>query len=91
MPTNLLDAWKYIETFRDIAREHGFEPSEAALLYSYCHPGIDYVVFGVDTVDQLENNLSILDRAEQFGDCYKQLHGRFNDVERKIVVPSLWR
>ena len=91
LPPNLSDAWQHIERFRHIAREHGFEPSEAALLYSYCHPGIDYVLFGVDTVEQLKNNLSILDRAERFQACHDELYGTFQAVDRKIIVPSLWK
>lgn len=91
LPLNLSDAWTYIEQFHHIARKYGFEPAEAALLYSYCHPGIDYVLFGVETVEQLKNNLAVLDKAKQFQPCYEELHGKFHSVDRKIIVPSLWK
>ena len=91
LPSNLSDAAPYIDRFAAIAREHGFTRSEAAMLYSYCHPHIDYVLFGVDTVEQLQNNISVLDKADRFQSCYEELHGRFKSVDRKIIVPSLWR
>ena len=90
IPPKLQDAWKYIEEFQNISRSYGFTPSEAALLFSYSHEKIDYVLFGVETVEQLETNLKILDKASQFADCYEELRGKFKNIDRKIIVPSLW-
>lgn len=90
IPPNLKDAWSYIETFQNISRRYKFTPSEAALLFSYCHKKIDYVLFGVETIEQLELNFKILDKASQFADCYEELSGKFKNVDRKIIVPSLW-
>lgn len=91
LPPNLRAANLLVEQFQRIAREHDFSPSEAAMLYSYCHEKIDFVLFGVETQNQLENNLRALDRANEFGDCFKELHGKFRNVDRKIIVPSLWK
>ena len=90
IPPNLKDAWSYIETFQNISRRYKFTPSEAALLFSYCHKKIDYVLFGVETIEQLESNLKILDKASQFADCYEELSGKFKNIDKKIIVPSLW-
>ena len=90
IPPHLKDAWSYIERFQNISRKHGFTPSEAALLFAYCHKKIDYVLFGVDTVKQLESNLEVLNKANQFVDCCEELSGKFKNVNRKIIVPSLW-
>ena len=91
LPSHLKEAQPLVEDFQNISRVHGFAPSEAALLYSYCHPGIDYVLFGVETIEQLKNNIAVLDKAAQFKSCYEELHGRFKSVDRKIIVPSLWK
>jgi len=60
------------------------------LLYSLHHDGIDYVVFGVDTVVQLKENLDIQKKLPDFDECYTALRGAFEGIPRKIVVPSLW-
>lgn len=90
IPPNLKDAWIYIEKFQNIASKHNFTPSEAALLFAYCHKKIDYVLFGVETIQQLNDNLKILDKASRFNDCYEELSGNFKNISRKIIVPSLW-
>ena len=71
--------------------QYHFSVLEASLLYSYCHPGISYVVFGVDTVEQLKSNLNIIEKSEDFCLCYKKLYGSFYNIERKLIVPSLWK
>ena len=91
LPPNLVAARPLVDEFRRIARKNNFNPSEAALLYSYCQPKIDYVLFGVETIEQLEKNLAALDRAAEFGNCLRQLRGHFKNVDRKIIVPSLWK
>ena len=90
IPPHLKDAWRYIEQFQNISRKHGFTPLEAALLFAYCHKKINYVLFGVDTVKQLESNLEVLSKANRFADCCEELSGKFKNVDRKIIVPSLW-
>lgn len=91
IPQKLQEAWFHIAKFQNIAHRHGFSPTEAAFLFSYCHKKIDYVLFGVETVQQLEANLKILDKASQFNSCYEELYGTFKNISRKIIVPSLWR
>ncbi len=79
-----------IAEFQDFAREQGYTPAEAALLYSLCHDGIDYVVFGVETVGQLMMNIAIQNKMVGFDSCYGELKKMFVDVPREIIVPSLW-
>ena len=90
LPIHLQKARPYIEKFRQIVAKNHYTPEEGAMLYSYCHPGIDYVVFGVDTEEQLIRNIEICNKVKAFGDCWKELRGAFMDVPREIVVPSLW-
>lgn len=91
LPEHLEDALPWLERFQSISREHGFARKDAAFLYGLLHPGIDYVVFGVDSLSQLEENLRIVQRVGEFKTCYEALHGAFRDVDRKIINPSLWR
>lgn len=91
LPPHLQKAGPYIEKFRQIVAKNYYTPEEGAMLYSYCHPGIDYVVFGVDTEEQLIRNIEVCEKAEDFNTCWKELHGGFYGVPREIIVPSLWR
>ena len=89
----IFGAGVYIRQFQAVAAKHGFTPSEAAFLWSYCHPFIDYLVFGVDTVAQLKENQQIVDKAPKFSSCREELRYVFSNVDlpREIIVPSLWQ
>lgn len=91
LPPHLQKAGPYIEKFLQIVEKNHYTPKEGAMLYSYCHPGIDYVVFGVDTDEQLVRNIEICNKTKGFGDCWNDLRGVFSDVPREIIVPSLWK
>lgn len=80
----------HIARLQAIAKDTGFSPEEAAMLYALSHPGIDAVVFGVDTVEQLEKNMRIADRIKTFQPCRERICGAFADVPKEVVVPSLW-
>lgn len=91
VPSTLSHARPYLERFRAVLERHGYTPEEGAMLYSYCHAGIDCVVFGVDTEEQLVKNTAICDKAEGFVTCWKELRRTFTDVPREIIIPSLWK
>ena len=80
----------YIEYFQEVAREDGYLPQEAAMLYSLCHEGISYVVFGVDTSEQLNENVVLLSKYHTFSGTYKKLHGAFRNIDVSILEPHRW-
>lgn len=84
-------ALKYIIDFENICSKHGFCRKEAAFMFSYLNNNIDYVVFGVDNVEQLKENLQYIDKIDYFDECYKELLRSFNDIEESIVNPCLWK
>lgn len=81
---------KFIEDFQQIAKQYGFTPVEAAFLYCVNHPGIDYVVFGVDTIEQLQDNIAIYNKSDDFEACFNELCKAFQTVPHKIIMPNLW-
>lgn len=86
----LPNAYSYVQKFQEIAVKYSFSPGEAAFLCSYCHPYIQYVLFGVDTIQQLNENLQIITKAEHFHDCYFEIMSEFTNVPVEILNPSLW-
>lgn len=76
--------------FQKMAQEFDCAPAEAAMSYVLSHPHIDYVVFGVDTPDQLTENLGIAKRATDFFQCYRRLRGEFINIPPEVIQPNLW-
>lgn len=58
-------AVEYVEEFEKICKHFGFTRKKQ-LLFCYYHNGIDYVVFGVDTVKQLKENIDLLNKKKIF-------------------------
>lgn len=83
-------AGSYIGAFQNIATKHRYTPVEAAFLYCINHPGINYVVFGVETTEQLMDNISIYNKSDGFEACYRELSIAFQSVPKRIIMPNLW-
>lgn len=91
VPAYLASARPHLKKFHEIIGIHGYTPAEAALLFSSCHQGISKVVFGIDTKLQLEENLRIIGKEKGFKACHDDLFQTFVAIERKIILPSLWK
>lgn len=81
---------KFIQEFQLIAKQYLFTPVEAAFLYCVTHPDIDYVVFGVDTIEQLTANINIYNKFDGFETCFNDLSRHFKHIPKKIILPNLW-
>ncbi len=90
IPRHLKEAEAYVERYRSILRTYEFSVAEAAMLFSYTHPDIYKVVFGVDTAEQLKTNLAVAKKAEQFPKCRQALAGITDGISEHILNPGLW-
>lgn len=92
VPANISEVKKYLREFDLIIDKYNFSRLEAALLFSYINPGIDYVVFGVDNINQLKENARIIaeEKIKSFKECGEELINKFISIERAIIFPSLW-
>lgn len=90
LPKRVQFAEGYLREYRAICARFDFTPLRAAVGFAVHHPGINYVVFGVDTREQLEDYISA--REERLPEeMVLQLANAFSDVEEKLVNPSLWK
>ncbi len=90
IPPHLARARPHVKQFADIARRHNTSRLEAALLFA-CNSRADSVVFGVETLSQLKEILSITARFHSAGtDCVKEISDTFQNIDTTIVNPSLW-
>jgi len=91
IPAHLAVAKEYLRKFDQIINKHGFTRIQAAFLFSYTHPGIDYLVFGVEKMEQLRENIELSRRQFDFTDCRQEISNSFRDVSKSIIFPSLWK
>lgn len=81
----------YIARFQEISHRYGYSPAEAAFLFSYSHPDIDYLVFGVDCLRQLQENFRMISKAVTFDECYRALFSELHAVPENLLNPSMWQ
>lgn len=80
-----------IRLFRKIIKKYNISPLETALEFSCANKNIDYIVFGVDTIEQLMNNLVIVNNLDDsFVKCRRELMHNFNNMPIKVITPSMW-
>lgn len=90
LPPHLAHARVYLEQFADIAKQNGISQLEAALGFSLLHSRADHLVFGVDTVTQLKDIISIVDNMSEDCPWVQEIVSNFSEVDRSIVDPSTW-
>lgn len=90
LPEHMKFASPYLEVFHSICNLASISPLHAAVSYVADHPGIDYLVFGVDNQDQLSNYLSFTSKPLPC-EIKAALEASFPAVEEKLVNPALWR
>lgn len=91
IPPKLEISKPYFKKFDEIIRKHHISRQEAAVLFTCRNPLIDYLVFGVDNMGQLRENIEIAEKNTDCDDCIKELKENFIDVEKSIIFPSLWK
>lgn len=91
IPEHLSEARDYLRIFDAIREKYTLSRIRAALLFSREHPGIDHVVFGVDTCAQLDEDVRIAETGILPDACMSELRNHFHDIPKSIIFPSLWK
>ncbi|WP_346353538.1 aldo/keto reductase [Azotosporobacter soli] len=91
IPQHLEDAKVYLREFDTVIKKYGFTRSQAAFLFAYKNENIDYLVFGVDNLQQLGSNIEMCKERLDFSDCRKELSNHFSGISKNIIFPSLWK
>jgi aryl-alcohol dehydrogenase-like predicted oxidoreductase len=91
IPSYLSGVKKYFKELDKIIGKYGLNRRQAALLFSYQNKYIDYVVFGVDNINQLEEDIEITKENIDYKDCIEELKNSFINIEKSIIFPSLWK
>lgn len=90
IPAHLEIAKKHLEEYDQIIGKYNLSRLEASFFFSYANPDIDYLVFGVDNLEQLIEDIGLTEKTIDFAECYSELKDRFLDIDKSIIIPSLW-
>ena len=91
LPTHLLYLRPHLERFIAIATHNGLTQAEAALRFvrSACRAG--NIVFGVDTLAQLTEDINITNKQTvNKSNLAAEIKEAFGDLNRGAINPSLW-
>jgi aryl-alcohol dehydrogenase-like predicted oxidoreductase len=91
VPDWLAHARPFVRAFRDVCARFAMSPAEAAFRFALDGPA-DHVVFGVDSMEQLSQDLSFAASAPSPGwaELKEALGAALRELPEAVVVPSLW-
>ena len=89
LPKQMQFAQDYLIKFRDICRDYDMSALQTAIGCVAQKQGIDYIVFGVDNINQLQEYIALQDThlPEEMID---RIDTTFDEVEERFVNPSMW-
>lgn len=89
LPERVRFAKDYLAGFKRICTKYGISPLQAAVGYVGRNKGVDYIVFGTDSLAQLKEYIAM--RGQSIPDeMMLELEKEFEDVEERLVNPALW-
>ena len=90
IPKHLQRAVSYLQIMEDILKEYEVDKISAILQFVKYEKEIDYLVFGVEQKEQLEEDLRKANRTDVPVECIQRLKKEINNVEQAVIFPSLW-
>lgn len=90
VPPFLERAKPIVNRINQISHETGYSKVELAMAYVKREASISRLVFGVDSLEQLKEDILVFNK-ELPGDLLKRLEKEFEGLETDIVMPSLWK
>lgn len=92
LPKHLRAMRPHLKRFRDICAAHHLSPIEAALQFVDAACRADYIVFGVDTLEQLTEGIRFMNVSPPVSErgWITEMREAFKDLNRGAIDPSLW-
>jgi len=91
IPPYLAKVKIYFKRLDKIISKYNLSRKQAAFLFSYKNKNIDYVVFGVDNIKQLAEDINMAEKNIDSEKCIKELKDNFDKIEKYIIFSSLWK
>ena len=81
----------YLQRFLDLCDEFGMSPAVLAASYVLSLPGVTSLVLGCQTLEQIEQNAEMIERAEALTDeQMAKLREAFLDIDPRVINPQCW-
>lgn len=90
VPSFLEKAKPIIRKVENICSEEGISRIQLALQYVKREKNISHLVFGVDSLEQLKEDIRLFEKPID-AEVLETIEKEFNDIEADIVMPSLWK
>ncbi|MCR5176764.1 MAG: aldo/keto reductase [Anaerovibrio sp.] len=90
VPPFLIKARPIVGKISLLCQRHGLSRISLAMNYVKQQSRISHLVFGVDNIQQLKENINIF-RESIPADIIEDIAREFTDIEADIVMPSLWK
>ena len=90
IPEHLQMAVPYLKTMESILKRYDTDKVSAILQFVKYENEIDYLVFGVEKIEQLQEDIQKASQADVPEECIMQLKKEIDNVEQAIIFPSLW-
>lgn len=91
LPQKVAHAEPMLERLDAFLAQNGLRAEELLIQFVKMQDAIDYLVFGVDTEEQLMEDISIFRKQKQPDEALlRQLREMFANVPESVIIPSLW-
>lgn len=90
IPNKLLGILQERRRLQSIAEDSGLSLMELALRYILSRPGITSVLTGVETLEQVEQNLVMFSKGRLSDDILSAIQLDATEVPEAIITPSMW-
>ena len=89
VPEFLSGAKPIIRKIDELCKRHNISRIKLAMLYVKQFEAISHLVFGVDNIEQLKENIQIFQK-DFSNDILNEIGKEFENIKTDIMMPSLW-
>jgi Predicted oxidoreductases (related to aryl-alcohol dehydrogenases) len=90
IPNKVIKSKPYLSKFNKLLMEYRIDKIDALLGFVKRNNYIDYLVFGVEKIEQLKEDMHRFESIDIPEDFYKEAEREFGKIEKSIIIPSLW-
>ena len=90
IPSHLYQAVPYITKLKNLCDKHSISRHRLALKYVESKKNIGYIVFGVDNIEQLKEQIESFN-SNIPDEIINEAASYFNDISDDIIIPSRWK
>ncbi|PXV91843.1 aryl-alcohol dehydrogenase-like predicted oxidoreductase [Lachnotalea glycerini] len=91
IPMHLIDAKKYVTIFNELVQKYDVNAIDTLIHFVYDNEYIDYLVFGVDTKEQLKYDIEAVKKKSMPVELMTEIEDKLKNIGKSIIIPSLWK